>query len=99
MKEKLTNSQLTITLKTFFGFEQTLADELQELGYVDCTILNRAVQLKGTWRDVYFLNLHSRCAISVLVEISKFLIKDEKDIYKKAKEIRWTEWFDIKKSL
>lgn len=98
MKEKLTNSQLTITLKTFFGFEQTLADELQELGYVDCTILNRAVQLKGTWRDVYFLNLHSRCAISVLVEISKFLIKDEKDIYKKAKEIRWTEWFDIKKS-
>lgn len=98
MNEKLTKSQHTITLKTFFGFEQTLADELNELGYSECTILNRAVQLKGTWKDVYFLNLHSRCAISVLIEISKFMIKDEKDIYKKAMEIRWTEWFDIKKS-
>jgi len=98
MNEKLTKSQHTITLKTFFGFEQTLADELNELGYSECTILNRAVQLKGTWKDVYFLNLHSRCAISVLIEISKFMIKDEKDIYKKAKEIRWTELFDIKKS-
>jgi putative N6-adenine-specific DNA methylase len=98
MNEKLTKSQHTITLKTFFGFEQTLADELNELGYSECTILNRAVQLKGTWKDVYFLNLHSRCAISVLIEISKFMIKDEKDIYKKAKEIQWTELFDIKKS-
>jgi putative N6-adenine-specific DNA methylase len=98
MNEKLTKSQHTITLKTFFGFEETLADELKELGYAECTILNRAVQLKGTWKDVYFLNLHSRCAISVLIEISKFMIKDEKDIYKKAKEIKWTELFDIKKS-
>jgi len=98
MNEKLTKSQHTITLKTFFGFEETLADELNELGYAECTILNRAVQLKGTWKDVYFLNLHSRCAISVLIEISKFMIKDEKDIYKKAKEIQWTELFDIKKS-
>jgi len=98
MNEKLTKSQHTITLKTFFGFEETLADELKELGYAECTILNRAVQLKGTWKDVYFLNLHSRCAISVLIEISKFMIKDEKDIYKKAKEIQWTELFDIKKS-
>ncbi len=98
MNEKLTKSQHTITLKTFFGFEETLADELHELGYAECTILNRAVQIKGTWKDVYFLNLHSRCAISVLIEISKFMIKDEKDIYKKAKEIQWTELFNIKKS-
>jgi putative N6-adenine-specific DNA methylase len=98
MKENLTNSIQTITLKTFYGFEQTLADELTELGYKDLTLLNRAVQLKGTWKDIYYLNLHSRCALSVLVEIARFSIKEEKDIYKKAKQIPWTEWFDIKKS-
>ena len=56
MKENLTNSIQTITLKTFYGFEQTLADELTELGYKDLTLLNRAVQLKGTWKDIYYLN-------------------------------------------
>jgi len=98
MKEKLTNTLHTITLKTFYGFEQTLADELNELGYNDVTLLNRAVQLKGSWKDVYYLNLHSRCALSVLIEIAKFTIQEEKDIYKKAKQIPWTEWFELKKS-
>ena len=65
---------LNITLKSFFGFEAVLADELKELGYPDAELLNRAVQIKGTWEDVYKLNLYCRCAISVLVEIDKFYL-------------------------
>lgn len=90
--------QLIITLKTFYGLEEVLKEELEELGYSDITILNRAVQLSGTWKDVYFLNLHLRCAVSVLVQIAKFRIKDEEDLYKKAFKIDWTQYFDNTKT-
>ncbi len=89
---------LIITLKTFYGLEEVLKEELEELGYSDITILNRAVQLTGEWRDVYFLNLHLRCAVSVLVQIAKFRIKDEEDLYKKAFKIDWTQYFDNNKT-
>lgn len=95
---KNTSEKLLITLKTFFGFEQVLKEELEELGYSEITILNRAVQLAGEWKDVYFLNLHSRCAVSVLVQIAKFRIKDEDDLYNKAFKIDWTQYFTNEKT-
>lgn len=92
------DEQLTITIKTFFGLEEVLTDELNELGYKVTEQLNRAVQVKGTWKDVYFLNLHLRCAISVLVEIHKFSIRREEDLYKKSLEIDWTNYFSVDKT-
>lgn len=90
--------KVTITLKTLFGVEQVLKEELEELGYEQVVLLNRAVQLKGNWEDVYFLNLHTRCALSILVEITQFRIREEKDLYKQAMKINWTEFFTIDKS-
>lgn len=89
---------LTITLKTFFGLEKVLSEELIELGYPDVILLNRAVQVRGEWRDVYFLNLHCRCAISVLVEIKQFTIRHEDDLYKRCLDINWTDYFTIDKT-
>lgn len=85
----------TITIKTIFGGEVALEAELQELGYTEYTVIKRAIQLKGTWKDVYFLNLHLRCAMSVLVEIAAFRIKDDKDLYKQAMKIDWTKYFKV----
>lgn len=90
---KLESANLTLTLKCFYGFEAVLKSELEELGYDQITTLNRAVQLKGSWRDVYFLNLHSRIAISVLIEITKFPYRIEKDIFDAASSINWSNWF------
>lgn len=89
---------LRITLKCFYGFEETLMEELNELGFSNCDILNRAVQIRGNWRDVYFLNLHSRCSISILVEIDRFYIKNEKDLYERAKKINWVSIFEKEKT-
>ena len=93
-----TLDKMTITLKTFFGLEEVLKEELHELGYDDVKVLNRAVQVKGDWKDVYFLNLNSRCAISVLVEIANFFVRSEEDLYKKCMKIDWTEYFDVDKT-
>jgi len=79
---------LKITLKCFYGFESVLAEELQELGYPETELLNRAVQIKGNWADVYKLNLYCRCAIAVLVEIDHFYIQSEEDLYKRALRIK-----------
>ncbi len=90
--------EFIITLKTFFGFEGVLSEELNELGYAEVTVLNRAVQVKGNWEDVYKLNLHVRCAISVLVEIKKFKIRNEDELYKKCLTIDWTKIFKVDKT-
>jgi putative N6-adenine-specific DNA methylase len=100
MEKKSTgnNGELTITLKCLFGFEQTLVEELEELGHPKAEQLNRAVRIKGTWKDVYYLNLYARCAISILVELDKFYIKSEEDLYRKSMKIKWTEIFDGSKT-
>lgn len=90
--------KLNITLKTLFGAEEVLKEELNELGFQDVKLLNRAVQVVGSWKDVYFLNYHARCAISVIVEIASFRIRDEQDLYKQAKKIDWTKYFDLDKT-
>lgn len=93
------SKELTLTVKCFFGFEATITEELNELGYHKITKLNRAVQLTGNWEDVYYLNLHLRCAISILVEITTFKIKSEQDLYNQAMKIKWSNFFDVDKTI
>jgi len=92
------NDVLTITLKTFYGFEQVLLEELKELGYSDGILLNRAVQIRGKWEDIYFLNLHVRCALSILVQIAQFNVKKEDDLYSKCLAIDWCAYFSLDKT-
>ena len=97
-KQTSESEKITITIKTIFGLEEVLKEELSEFGYEEIEVLNRAVQIKGTWRDVYFLNLNLRCAIAVLVEISKFRIRDEEDLYKKHVRLTGRRIFDQDKT-
>jgi putative N6-adenine-specific DNA methylase len=93
------NTSLKVTVKTFFGLEDVLLEELHELGYPKTTKLNRAVQVEiESWKDVYFLNLHLRCALSVLVEVAYFEIRKEADLYQKCMQIDWTTYFSVDRS-
>ena len=89
---------MVITLKTFYGLEEILKEELEELGFSDVVLLNRAVQIKGNWNDVYFLNLHCRCAISVLLQLAVFELKSEDDLYTRCAKMNWTSLFDKDKT-
>jgi putative N6-adenine-specific DNA methylase len=88
----------SITIKTFFGLEDVLIHELNDFGFSEVTKMNRAVQLKGTWEDVYFLNVHLRTALSILVELSRFGFKTKEDIYKQASKVAWNDWFSVDKT-
>lgn len=89
---------IKIVVKTFFGLEEVLKEELAELGYPESEVLNRAVQLSGTWDDVYKINLFARCALSVLVELHTFQLKEENDLYKEASKVNWPALFDVRKT-
>lgn len=90
---------LNITVKTIFGLEPALLQNLEEIGYNNATPINRGVQLKGTWEDVYRLNYHVRCGISVLVELASFKFENKDELYKKIREIGWPQLFDVKKTI
>lgn len=89
---------LKITIKTFYGLEEVLAQELEEHGLKGAKLLNRAVTIKGDWDDVYFLNVHLRTAISILVEIDSFKIRKERDLYTNAYQIDWPSFFTVDKT-
>jgi len=89
---------MKIIVKTLFGLEEILKKEIEDLGFKQVSVLNRAVELEGEWKDVYTLNYKCRLAIAVLVKIEEFRIKKEDDLYKEAKKIDWTKYFDVKKT-
>lgn len=82
---------MEIIVKTLFGLEEVLADEIRELGGKDIKILNRAVSFEGGPKEMYRANLELRTALNVLVPIHKFRIKSEKDLYVRTKEFKWHE--------
>ncbi len=93
------NTSLKVTVKTFFGLEDVLLEELWEMGFSKTTKLNRAVQVEITsWKEVYYLNLHLRCALSVLVEVASFEIRKEVDLYRSCMQIDWTAYFKVDKT-
>lgn len=90
--------KLTITIKTVFGLEDALVQELGELGYKNIQKLNRAAQIEGTWEDVYKLNLYIRTGLNVLVELCKFRFQTKEDLYENAAKVDWSSWFNVDKT-
>ncbi len=82
-----------IIIKTSYGLEPVLLEELQALGYTQMRKLNRAVQLTGTLKDVYRLNYELRTANKILLPVAEFTFTNENDLYRKAKNVVWEKYF------
>lgn len=78
---------------TFYGLEDVLASELQNLGTKDVTVLNRAVSFKGSFETLYAANLVLRTAIRVLLPLSHFQCADENALYAQMRSIPWDRIF------
>ena len=85
-------SHFTITIKTQFGLEPVLAAELNAIGVKDVEILNRAVQFTGDQELLYKSNLCLRTALRVLKPIATFEARDERQLYERVREIRWSDY-------
>lgn len=79
--------------KTFFGFEDILADELQKLGAMDVQKGNRMVGFVGDKGFMYKANLSLRTALKILKPIYTFSVTNEMQLYKGIQQINWNDYF------
>lgn len=89
----------TIVIKTLFGLENILKEELSNLNIENVTILNRAVEFEGDLQDVYRCNLELRTALSVLVKIKTGKVENQDQLYSFINKINWDEYFDNDKTI
>ena len=84
---------LPLFLRCAAGVEALLADEVRRVLPSAVVEVGRGgVALPGDPRDVMMLNLESRLAQRVLVEIAEGPYRNETDLYELARAVDWTEW-------
>ena len=77
--------------KTFFGFEEILAKELQNLGAQNVEQGVRMVSFKGDKGFMYKANLSLRTALKILKPIYFFKANNEQALYKGISGINWSK--------
>ncbi len=95
-------NSLQIFLPCAAGVEDLLAHEVHALtGLMGQDLLTRrgGVMARASWRDAMLLNLHSRLAQRVLVQLSYTDCRSEQDLYRAASEVAWEVWFTPKQSI
>lgn len=86
------NTNFEMIAKTFFGFEDVLAEELKNLGAQDVTKGNRSVSFKGDTGFMYKANLCLRTALKILKPIKTFRVKNQEDLYRGVSQIDWQNY-------
>lgn len=80
--------------KTFFGFEELLAKELQNLGAQEVEQGIRMVSFKGDKGFMYKANLSLRTALKILKPIYYFKANNEDALYKGISGVNWSNYFN-----
>ena len=80
--------------KTFFGFEEILAKELNQLGAQEVEIGTRMVSFKGDKGFMYKANLSLRSALKILKPIYYFRATNDQNLYKGIQGIDWSNYLN-----
>jgi putative N6-adenine-specific DNA methylase len=78
------------------GVEAWLGEEVARIcgaGARDLRVGRGGVQLAAGWPEVMKLNLHSRLAQRVLLELAHRPYREENDLYEAAAAVPWEDWF------
>ncbi|MFC5496355.1 class I SAM-dependent RNA methyltransferase [Caenimonas terrae] len=94
-------NQLQLFLPCAAGVEGFLADEVHRITGLkgdDLLVGRGGVELRASWREALQLNLHSRLAQRVLVQLSHTMYRSENDLYAAAGAVAWEIWFTTKQT-
>lgn len=86
---------IKIQIKTFFGLEEILAEEIKKLGGRKVEIKNRAVNCEGDLGFLYKINYSARTALKILVPIFEFKAFNDHQLYAKLLKFDWGEYLDV----
>ena len=84
--------------KTFFGFEEILAKEVQQLGGQDVQTGTRVVTFLGDKGFMYKANLSLRTALKILKPIKWFKVFNDKSLYDGVSSIDWSHFMTEKQT-
>ncbi len=90
----MNTDNLQIQIKTFFGLEQVLAEEVKKLGGKNVEVKNRAVTCEGDLGFLYKLNYSCRTALKILVPIMEFKAFNETKYYDKLYKFEWDQFLE-----
>ena len=91
-------NQLQLFLPCAAGVEALLATVVQRITGTAPKAWRAGVQLQGSWRGALELNLHSRLAQRVLIELAHHQYRSEQDLYNAAAGVAWEIWFTPKQT-
>lgn len=83
------------------GVEAYLLEEVTRIcgpAATDVRAARGGVQLRAGWAEVMRLNLHSRLAQRVLLQLAQVPYRGEDDLYAAASAVPWEEWFTPRES-
>ena len=90
---------MRIVVKTLFGLEDILADEIKALGGKDVEKSKRAVAFYGNKKLLYKSNYCLRTGLKVLQSIYAFKANNEDELYDKVKAFRWSAYMNEKQTI
>ncbi|KAF1023352.1 MAG: Ribosomal RNA large subunit methyltransferase L [Paracidovorax wautersii] len=92
--------QLQLFLPCAGGVEPLLVAEVQRIcSDAQPHVLRGGVLVEASWRDAMRLNLHSRLAQRVLIQLARAPYRHEQDIYAIASEVAWEIWFTPRQTI
>lgn len=95
----MTTKQLPQSFQFFLpcaaGTEPFLEQEIRTIApRVQCTAMHGGVAVRGSWELCMQLNLQSRIATRVLLQVAHASYLIEQDIYQLALKTKWENWFE-----
>ena len=92
------NDNFRMIVKTLFGFEEILAQELRNLGAQKVETGVRMVSFYGDKGFMYKANIALRTALKILKPIKEFRVFNEQSLYKGIQSIDWTDFLSNNKT-
>lgn len=81
------------------GLETVLVQELTTQGCTHITASDGGVSCNAlSWEQIYRINLYSRSAGRVLIQVAHSYYRNEQDIYNLANKTQWQQWFNVEQS-
>ncbi len=86
---------MKIHIKTFFGLEELLAEEVTKLGGQHVQVHKRSVGCEGDLEFLYKANYNLRLALKVLVPVYQFQARNEQQLYDQVMKHDWSKYLKV----
>ncbi|MEZ4888849.1 MAG: THUMP domain-containing protein [Chitinophagales bacterium] len=81
--------------KTFHGLEETLAQEIRDIGGKVIAVQTRAVLFETDLKGMYRANLELRTALRILKPIHTFRAYKNNQLYSRTQLVNWSDYMDV----